>query len=322
MAEFILDRFKYNWKGDWTTATAYNRDDIVRVGGKSYVALKTHTSDTYFHTDLYATVPGSNPPQADPVWRVMTSGRTFDGAWTSTTTYDEGDIVLFGGTLYICKKGHVAAAFEDNIADWEIFVDGINFDRNWTSGTNYGRGDIVKYNGIVYRCLIEHTAGSKLEDNIGDDSTTIAWEVFHEGIEFRGNYLPTAGENTYTYRKNDYVRYGGSILRCNTTHTDTGTFDDTKFTVELPGFNFDGIWDSNKIYVAGNVVRYGGYLYYATQVTQGNAPALLADSTVGWILLERSYNFRGDWAGNLNYLPGDLVRRGGNTYIERFYVDC
>ena len=108
MAEFILDRFKYNWKGDWTTATAYSRDDIVRVGGKSYVALKTHTSDTYFHTDLYATVPGSNPPQADPVWRVMTSGRTFDGAWSTTTTYDEGDIVLFGGALYICKKGHVA----------------------------------------------------------------------------------------------------------------------------------------------------------------------------------------------------------------------
>lgn len=196
MAEFILDRFKYNWKGDWTAATAYSRDDIVRVGGKSYVALKTHTSDALFRTDLYATIPGSTPPQPDPVWRVMTSGRTFDGAWVTGTVYDEGDIVLFGGALYLCTTGHTAAAFEDNVDDWEIFVDGINFDRAWASGTNYGRGDLVKYNGIVYRCIIEHTAGSTLEDNIGDDSTTIAWEVFHEGIEFVGAYKPTNDQNT------------------------------------------------------------------------------------------------------------------------------
>ena len=48
MAEFILDRFKYNWIGDWTAATTYDRDDIVRVGGKSYVALESHVSDAIF----------------------------------------------------------------------------------------------------------------------------------------------------------------------------------------------------------------------------------------------------------------------------------
>ena len=56
MAEFILDRFKYNWRGDWTAATAYSRDDIVRVGGKSYVCLETHTADPIFSTDLYYVV--------------------------------------------------------------------------------------------------------------------------------------------------------------------------------------------------------------------------------------------------------------------------
>ena len=104
MAEFILDRFKYNWKGDWTAATTYDRDDIVRVGGKSYVALESHVSDAVFRTDLYYIVPGSSPPLAKPKWRVMTSGRSFDGAWTTGTVYDEGDIVLFGGTLYLCTK--------------------------------------------------------------------------------------------------------------------------------------------------------------------------------------------------------------------------
>ena len=69
MSEFILDRFKYNWQGDWTAATAYSRDDIVRVGGKSYVCLETHTADPIFSTDLYYVVPGSNPPLAKPKWQ-------------------------------------------------------------------------------------------------------------------------------------------------------------------------------------------------------------------------------------------------------------
>ena len=40
MAEFKLERFKYNWKGVWTAAS-YNRDDVVNVGGKTYVCLIT-----------------------------------------------------------------------------------------------------------------------------------------------------------------------------------------------------------------------------------------------------------------------------------------
>ena len=52
MAEFKLDRFKYSWKGDWTTGTDYKRDDIVRVGGKSYVCIVTHIAASNFYVDL------------------------------------------------------------------------------------------------------------------------------------------------------------------------------------------------------------------------------------------------------------------------------
>ena len=66
MSEFKLERFKYNWKGVWSNGTAYNRDDVVNVGGKTYVCLITHTSSADFNTDLKATVPGSDPPIAQP----------------------------------------------------------------------------------------------------------------------------------------------------------------------------------------------------------------------------------------------------------------
>ena len=82
MSEFKLERFKYNWKGVWSNGTAYNRDDVVNVGGKTYVCLITHTSSADFNTDLDATVPGSDPPIAQPKWVLQTDGRKWIGTWT------------------------------------------------------------------------------------------------------------------------------------------------------------------------------------------------------------------------------------------------
>ena len=109
MAEFKLDRFKYSWKGDWTTGTDYKRDDIVRVGGKSYVCIVTHIAASNFYVDLLYTVPGSNPPVPDPKWVVMTSGSCFVGNWTVGNAYNLGDIVFKDGTLWKCT-GNVASA--------------------------------------------------------------------------------------------------------------------------------------------------------------------------------------------------------------------
>ena len=60
MAEFKLERFKYNWKG--MTFISYNPDDVVNVGGKTYV-FDYPTASADFNTDLLATVIGSDPIQ-------------------------------------------------------------------------------------------------------------------------------------------------------------------------------------------------------------------------------------------------------------------
>ena len=93
MAEFKLERFKYNWKGVWSTSTSYKRDDVVRVNGKSYVCIVTHSSSSTFKADLTAILIGSSPPQAEPRWTVMTSGVTFVGNYAQGTDYNLGDIV-------------------------------------------------------------------------------------------------------------------------------------------------------------------------------------------------------------------------------------
>lgn len=304
MAEFKLERFKYIWRGTWTTGTNYNRDDVVRLGGKSYVCLIQHTASPDFNTDLNAIVPNSNPPQAAPKWVVMTSSQTFAGEWSTGTQYQISDIVLFDGSLWAATRGHFSTDFASDKNNWTLFADGIKYVSNYQAGRGYGRGAIVKYNGIVYRCINPHTSGSFLEDNIND------WEEFFDGVQYRGNYIPS-NQTTITYRKNDLVKFGGSIWKCIESHNDTGSFDITKFEIELPGTEYDENWNDTTQYQTGDIVRHGGFLYIATAVNTNSLPSELVD----WQLLSRSYRFRGDWAVTNSYKTGDVVRRGGELWL-------
>ena len=43
MADFVLGRLKFVWKGDWATSTAYIVDDVVKYGGNTFVCKFNHT---------------------------------------------------------------------------------------------------------------------------------------------------------------------------------------------------------------------------------------------------------------------------------------
>ena len=261
MAEFSLDRFKYRWRGDWTGATSYRRDDIVRVNGKSYVCLIAHTSDSAFRNDLNAILPDSDPPQPQPKWVVMTSGRSFLGTWTQGTDYNLGDLVLYNGSIYLCTGSHNATGFVSNYANWTLYALHIDYVGDWAGTTDYAPGAVVRYGGYVYECITAHTSATLLEDNIRD------WQEFYEGVEYKGSWTTLT-----LYKKNDRVKYGGTIFKCIETHTAASDFDEEKFTVEFPGFQHEKDWSNTETYQIGDIVRYGGYLYYATSVHTNQMP--------------------------------------------------
>ena len=306
MAEFKLDRFKYVWKGDWITGTNYRRDDIVRVGGKSYVCIVTHTSSGTFLTDLEATLPNSSPPQPYPQWTVMTSGKTFIGTWSQGVAYNLGDIVLYNGSLYKCIDSHNSGNFASEYSNWEMFAYAQEFLTDWAPTTTYGKGGIVKYNGIVYICHIPHTSSSLLENNIND------WLEFGNGIEYKSSW--SAGVE---YRKNDLIRYGANIFRCTDSHTSAGlVFDQTKFQIEFPGTQANlTVWQDDTYYQEGDVVRYGGFIYFATANSIDVDPSRSQDdSTVAWIVLAKNSSFAGEFVSGTAYKTGELVLRGGYLY--------
>jgi hypothetical protein len=303
MAEFKLDRFKYDWKGNWQAGAFYKRDDVVRVNGKSYVCVITHTANPAFRTDLTAILPGSEPPQPQPRWTVMTGGRSFVGDWTTGTAYNLGDIVKYNGSLWLCVNSHAASSFASNFDNWEVFAQTSAFVGNWSSNTSYTPGAIVKYNGISYKCETAHISGNRLEINLED------WQEYHVGIEVRNTWTP----NTL-YRKNDLVKFGATVYRCIETHTsNSSALDDTKFEIKIFGSQYENDWSNNTYYNIGDIVRHRGFMYYAINNNTNSRPYIDSGSS-DWILLARSSSFIGDWNSESDYKTGDIVLRGGNLY--------
>ena len=314
MAEFKLERFKYNWRGAWTTSATYKRDDVVRVNGKSYVCIITHVASAAFRTDLTAILPGSSPPQPQPRWVVMTSGRSFVGNWTGGTDYNLGDVVNYDGSLWLCAVSHAASNFATDFDNWETFAQGLGFVGNWASSTTYAPGAIVKYNGMSYKCVKEHISETTLEAALGEDSTG-SWVVYHESIEVRNDW--TAGTE---YRLNDLVKYGATVYRCIDTHTSSGSsLDDTKFEIEVFGSQYDGEWNTSTYYNIGDIVRHRGFMYYAVNNNTSSRP-YDDNGNVNWILVSRSYSFIGSWspttitvASTAGLIPGMVVTKTSGT---------
>ena len=290
MAEFKLERFKYDWKGDWTTGTAYRRDDVIRVNGKSYVCIITHVASATFAADLTAILPGSVPPQPQPKWVVMTNGQSFQGNWTTAVAYNLGDIINYNGSLWNCVVSHTSDNFATQFDNWELFAQAQGFVSEWASATTYAPGSIVKYNGLAYKCVGAHTSEATLEAALGGDDSSGDWVVFHEGQEVRDNF-----SSGVEYRLNDLVKDGGSIYRCTETHTSGQRIDITKFVIEVFGTQYEGTWNAAINYNIGDVVRHLGFMYYATNDNNASIP-YNDNQSEDWILLSRNYSFVGTWS--------------------------
>ena len=315
MAEFKISRIRYTWRNAWATATAYNRDDIIRYGGSTWICVRQHTASAFANDQIYLANAGDSAPT--PAWVKMTDGYAWRGTWTTTPTlYNPGDIALYGGVIYLCVTSHTSqSTFDANIADWAVYLSADNWRTAWLPNTRYGIGDVVKYNGIVYRCIVGHTSsttalGLEIGNNDNqDDSTGELWQVYYEGIQYiDGGW--TAG---IRYRENDLVKYGGSILRCTVGHVAASTITNANFVTEFPGFNFYQTWANNVYYAIGDVVRHGGYLYIANANNYGSGSPSV--DNINWNILSKAVNFVGEWTSGTNYKTGDLVRKGGNLYV-------
>lgn len=342
MAEFRLDRFKYTWRGDWSSSADYIRDDVVRFGSKIYTCILQHSADDDFYADLEA---------ASPKWELTADGKTWTGEWQTTYSYVVGDIVSLFGAIYICNTPHTseitAASFDPT--NWDLLLESINWRSVWSPGAQYYYRDVVRYGGAVYRANETHVAVTTLEASasswdivlldedwkndwvattrykLGDiiryggavyiciephvasvfATDTPNWDIVHLGIHYAGDFSSSA-----TYKENDIVKYGSIIYKA-TQDKGVGDFSSGVWEVFVPGQEFDNSWANNLQYQKGDIVRYGGNLYHATDNSVGNPPVDL----LTWEVLYENTFIQGIWNDQTEYKIGDIVRYGGNVYL-------
>jgi hypothetical protein len=310
MAEFKITRFRYTWKDVWNSTTEYINDDVVLYQGSSWVCIRQHTAGV-FADDLTFIAAGNT--NASPAWVKMTEGRKFTGKWQSEKLYEPGNLALTGGYVYLCLTSHNSSTyFDSDLLNWEIFAVGSNFRNVWTESTRYQVGDVIRYNGYTYQCNIEHVSGVITEGI----EVSEAWNTLIENYSYAGTYT----ENT-RYRKNDLVKYGGSILKCIVEHTALQIINNQNFITYLSGFEFNNAWSSSTYYAIGDVVRVGGVVYTASLNNINSEPGILEGVNSGdtaWTVVTKGINFTGEYdpGANVQYREGDIVRRGGALWVS------
>ena len=308
MAEFKLGRIRFIWKDSWTTGTSYLKDDVIRYGGRTYVAVKGHTSSADFYTDASH-------------WNLFSDGTKWQSDWSTSTFYKINDIVRYGGIIYICNTGHTAqATLEADQSKWDQFATSIDWKDNWVAGTIYKANDLVKYGGNIYLCNTGHTAAAT--NALGLEQDILKWDLFSEGQDWKQNWAIST-----RYKINDIIRYGGTLYVCNTGHTSNATAangleaDQSKWDYLNKGFEYLGEWVNAYRYKVNDIVLFGATLYICT--THHTSVVTNPDSQLGtlqadianWEKFVPGLEFENSWQPDERYQPGDFVTYGGNQYV-------
>ena len=199
-----------DYQSSWVIGTAYKRNDVVKVGGNTYIAVLPHTASLTFENDLQN-------------WELLLEGTNFRGDYVAGSIYNIGDIVKWGGNLYICNDAHTAPT-SLNTGLFDLYVSGQkNAGEYETNGRIYKPGEVVRYGGRSYICIQGYdvdTARSGQPPQIITPADTQYWELLVSGFNWTGSW-----SSTREYILDDVVEYATSSYICVQRHNIDGSFN-------------------------------------------------------------------------------------------------
>jgi len=206
--EIVFENIEY--KGNWvpqvlipptSPGVRYKRNDLVKYGANQWICSNHHTSTDDF--DL------SN-------WQLYVPGFEYEEEWSTTTVYQRGDVVKYGGYSYEALNNNVgqipstSAVLNDDssIAFWKLLTIGYRVSGDWENNTAYFVGDVVRKGGQVYTAI---------KDTQTDPNESITdWELVIPGETYRKEW-----ELNQTYSIGDVVVFEENTYRCLTKHLAT-----------------------------------------------------------------------------------------------------
>ena len=257
------------YKGTWAISTKYKINDVVKYGAGLWIAIANHSSTASFVSD-------------EANWTQFVEGFEFENDWSSSTLYQPGDIVRYGGNQYVSKTVHSNANPTISIANWELFAEGIRFQSEWNISSSYKVGEVVRLNGYTYLATVDSPSNTytiTASDSGTDAFTTTSTSGMEVGdvISFSGTVFGGVNSGAIYYVKQ--VLGGG-----------------TTFTISTSS---------------------GGATFNLT-TTVGSMTAVVSampPNTANWTKLNSGIEWQGVWADDTMYHLGDAVRYGANAYI-------
>lgn len=288
------------WKGEWQPGIEYFVDNIVRYGGRLYIAQTKHTSAADSTTGLEADIGN---------WQIYAEGVEWKGDWQTSFDYKENDQVKYGGTTYVCNQNHISAAsiglgLEADQSNWDIFNQGFDYKGDWQATFRYKLNDVVRLGANLWIVTTYHTS----QATFAADSAK--WSKFVDGFQYESRWSGGA-----QYQPGDIVAYGGNQYIAKTENTGARPPASTSdWDLFSEGLRFIGDWgddSTNFEYEVGDLVRLGGFTYRAKVDHQGQQPP----NTTYWQQFNAGLDWRGQWLDDQEYYKGDVVRYGDNSYV-------
>jgi len=288
MADFVLGRLKFNWRGNWAISTSYIKDDIVKYGANTYTCLINHTSSSSI-SGFYTNLSAGN-------WSLHSEGLNFAGDWAASTFYKLNDLVKFGAYQYRCILQHTSGGTFSIGSNWSVYTEGFQFEDSYSSGTQYQDGDVVTYGGYAYIFVSSTPATGSTPSAASSD-----WDLLAPGFTATGDY--SAGT---AYKTGQTINFGGWSYVCvtDTTAAQSPYTHSAKWQKINEGFDWKGTYSSSTTYFKGDVVEYSSSSYVAIEhnilnVTPGS-------DVTKWQLMSQ-----GDTA-SVTTTRGDFTYRGAS----------
>ena len=329
MADFRLDRIRFSWKNSWQISTSYTKDDIVHYQGRTYVCLKTHTSNAESFYNDYGDWPQN-------ITVTVARNLVDTGNVYYLNGQENPELNLKRGLTYVFNlddasiDGHpflISATSDGTLVNGGfLYPDGVEYylDKVQVTSAAY----IAGFASATYREVRVTVASDSINLHyfcnyhvgMGEQlvlDTDAIWELQIIGASWLGDWTIS----TY-YQFGDLVNYGPIVYQCVYPHNSAGALanglevDSENWIIVAKTTDYKGNWITGTRYKENDLVRSGGKIYkcntgHTSAAT--NELGLEADLSK-WTEWFDSIAYLQNWSNDVVYKPNDLVKEGGSIW--------
>ena len=306
--EIVNDGLEY--RSDWVALRRYRRNDIVKRGSDAYICTAGHTATSTFD---------------DTKFDLWLPGAEFENAWSSSTVYQPGDVVIYGGysytSLVVNNTNNIPSTDSvDSSSAWQLLTKGFNTRADWSSSNAYKVGDVVRRGGKLFTAVSDSNGQdpsaysvNKTYTATGSSGTTIKINstagvrigMILQGLGFTQGQTVVSVEDSTTVIINELPEIA---LTDNQVIIFIGV-NYTYWSLVIPGITWIGLWETETLYVAGELVIWQNNTYRCIQTIPNTTTAIRPDLDVTnsyWTVFVAHDRFN---AGNTQ---GDIVYRNAD----------